>query len=107
MLETWRWIWGKLTGQEQTGEGDDVELLDGHVIVVHEQVQQVDGQVARRGTQLVAVAQDGQQVREVAPHADLRRVGPVDRQLQLLERRERKKEKGAINDRSSGGTRGL
>ena len=67
----------RLTGKEETGQGDDVELLDGYIVVVHEQVQQVDGQVASRGTQMVAVTQDGQQVRKVSPHADLGRVGSV------------------------------
>lgn len=80
-----------LTGQEKAGECNDIELLDGHVIVVHEEVQQVDGQMARCGTQLVAVTEDGQQVGKVAPHANLGRVGMVDRQLQFLKGRKLRK----------------
>lgn len=73
-----------LTSKQQAGERNDIELFDSHIIVVHEQVQQVDGQMACRRTELVAIAQDGQQVCKVSPHADLRGVGSVDRQLQLL-----------------------
>lgn len=68
-----------LTGEEQAGQGDDIELLDGDVVVVHEEVQEVDGQVAGGGAQLVAVAQNGQQVGKVATHADLWRERPVGR----------------------------
>lgn len=52
--------------------------------MVHEEVQEVDGQMARCGTQLVAVTEDGQQVGKVAAHANLGRVGMVDGQLQFL-----------------------
>lgn len=72
------------TCEEQTGKGNDIELLDSHVVVVHEQVQEVNGQVARRRTEVVAVAEDGEQVCKVAAHANLRGVGPVHRQLQFL-----------------------
>lgn len=45
--------------------------------MVHEEVEQVDGQMACRGAQLVAVTEDGEQVGKVAPHADLRRMSMV------------------------------
>lgn len=45
--------------------------------------------MARRRTEVVAVAEDGQQVCKVAPHANLRGVGPVHRQLDFLGGRER------------------
>lgn len=52
--------------------------------MVHEEVEQVDGQVASRGAQLVAITEDGEQVSKVASHSDLRRMSMVCRQLQLL-----------------------
>lgn len=67
--------------------------------MVHEQVQQVHGQVTRCGAELVAITQDGQQVCKVAPHSDLRGVGPIDRQLQLLEGEKSEERWRGLNDR--------
>lgn len=61
-----------LTGQKKTGEGDHVKLLQRDVIAVHEEVQQVDGQVSGRGTQLEAVADNGYEVCKVSSQVELR-----------------------------------
>lgn len=74
----------KLTGQEEAGERHHVELLHGDVIAVHEEVQQVDGEVASCRTQPETVADDGNEVCEVPPEAELRGLSFEGRQLELL-----------------------
>lgn len=61
-----------------------MELLHRHVVAVHEEVQQVDGQVSGCGAQPEVAAEDGQEVREVPPEGQLRGLASVGRQLQLL-----------------------
>lgn len=62
-----------------------MELLHGDGVAVHEQVQQVDGQVSGCRTQPEVVAHNGHQVGKVSSQAELRRLSFVRRQLQLLE----------------------
>ncbi len=76
-----------LTGQEETGEGDDVQLTHRYIIVVHKEVEQVDGQVTCRRAKLVSVTENSEQVSKVPPHPDLWRLGLVRWQLQLLRRK--------------------
>lgn len=61
-----------------------MKLLHCDVVAVHEQVQQVDGQVSGCRTQLEVVADDGHQVSKVPSQAELRRLSFVRRQLELL-----------------------
>lgn len=61
-----------LTGQKKTRERDHVKLLHRDVIAVHEEVQQVDGQVPGRRTEPEAVADNGYEVCEVSPQIELR-----------------------------------
>lgn len=76
-----------LTGQEEAGEGDDIQLPHRYVIVVHKEVEQVDGQVTCCRAQLVSVTENSEQVGKVPAHPDLWRVGLVGWQLQLLRRK--------------------
>lgn len=61
-----------------------MKLLHGDVVAVHEQVQQVDGQVSGCGTQPEVVADNGHQVGKVPSQAELRGLSFVRRQLELL-----------------------
>lgn len=74
----------RLTGQKKTREGDHVKLRHRDIIAVHEEVQQVDGEVSGCGTQPEAVADDGDEVCEVSPQVELRGLAFVGRQLELL-----------------------
>lgn len=67
------------TRQKQAGEGDHVELLHRDIITVHEEVQQVDGQVPGCGAEAEVVADDGDEVREVPPEVQLRGLAFVGR----------------------------
>lgn len=49
-----------------------MKLLHRDVIAVHEEVQQVDGQVSGRRTEPEAVADNGYEVCEVSPQIELR-----------------------------------
>lgn len=62
-----------------------MKLLHGDVVAVHEQVQEVHRQVPGRGAQPEVVADDGHQVGEVPPQAELGGLGFVGGQLELLE----------------------
>lgn len=64
-----------------------MKLLHRDIIAVHEEVQQVDGQVSGCRTQPEAVADDGYEVCEVPPQVELRRLAFEGRQLELLFRR--------------------
>lgn len=79
------WVRRELTGQEETRERDNVKLLHCDVVAVHEQVQQVDGQVSGCRTQPEVVADDGHQVGKVPSQAELRGLSFVRRQLELLQ----------------------
>ena len=61
-----------------------MKLLHRDIIAVHEEVQQVDGQVSGCRTQPEAVADDGYEVCEVPPQVELRRLAFEGRQLELL-----------------------
>lgn len=61
-----------------------MKLLHGDVVAVHEQVQQVDGQVSGCRTQSEVVADDGHQVCKIPSQAELRGLCFVRRQLELL-----------------------
>lgn len=61
-----------------------MKLLHCDVVAVHEQVQQVDGQVSGCRTQSEVVADDGHQVSKVPSQAELRGLSFVRRQLELL-----------------------
>ena len=61
-----------------------MKLLHRDVIAVHEEVQQVDGQVSGCRTQPEAVADDGYEVGEVSSQVELRGLAFVGRQLELL-----------------------
>lgn len=54
------------------------------VVAVHEQVQQVDGEMAGRGAEGEAIAHNGNQISKIPPEVQLRRLALVRRQLQLL-----------------------
>lgn len=49
-----------------------MKLLHRDIIAVHEEVQQVDGQVPGRRAQPEAVADDGYEVCKVSPQTELR-----------------------------------
>lgn len=66
-----------------------MQLLDGDVIAVHEQIQQVDGEVSRRRAEREAIAHNGDQIGKIAPEVQLRGLALVRRQLQLLDLRGR------------------
>lgn len=61
-----------------------MKLLHRHIIAVHEEVQQVDGQVSGCRTQPEAVADDGYEVCKVSSQVELRGLTFVGRQLELL-----------------------
>lgn len=62
----------ELTGQDKTRERHNVKLLHCHIVAVHEQVQQVDGQMSGCRTQPEVVASDGQEVDKVPSQVELR-----------------------------------
>lgn len=84
------WTERELTGQEKTRERDNVKLLHRDVVAVHEQVQQVDGQVSGCRTQPKVVADNGHKVGKVSSQAELRRLSFVRRQLELLKTKQKK-----------------
>lgn len=61
-----------------------MKLLHGDVIAVHEEVQEVDGQVSGCGAEPEVVADDGNEVSKVTPEAELRGLSFVGGQLELL-----------------------
>lgn len=61
-----------------------MELLHCDIIAVHEEVQQVDGQVSGCRTQPEAVADDGYEVCKVSSQVELRGLAFVGGQLELL-----------------------
>lgn len=61
-----------------------MKLLHRDIIAVHEEVQQVDGQVSGCGTQPEAVADNGYEVGKVSSQVELRGLTFVGRQLELL-----------------------
>lgn len=65
-----------------------MQLLDGAVIAVHEQVQQVDCKMSGRRAECEAIAHNGDQISKIPPEIQLRRLALVRRQLQLLNEEE-------------------
>lgn len=61
-----------------------MKLLHCDIIAVHEEVQQVDGQVSGCRAQPEAVADDGYEVCKVSSQAELGGLSFVGRQLELL-----------------------
>lgn len=67
-----------------------MKLLHRDVIAVHEEVQQVHGQVSSRRTQPEPVTHNGYEVCKVAPEVQLWGLTFINRQPQLLQKRDTK-----------------
>lgn len=61
-----------------------MQLLNGDVIAIHKQVQQIDGKVSSRRAECEAIAYNGNQVSKIPPETQLRRLAFVRGQFQLL-----------------------
>lgn len=61
-----------------------MQLLNGDVISIHEQVQQIDSKMSGRRAECEAIAHNGNQISKIPPKTQLRGLALVRRQLQLL-----------------------
>lgn len=83
-----------LTCQQETGDSHSIQLLGGgDVVLVHEVVQKVDGQVPGRGAEMAVSAQQGENVYKEPTALQERGVGTKGGQLQFLEDSEQRKVK--------------